>query len=94
MSKAGLWRRWLALLLAAYAVALLGAPVAQGAPSDPLFVFTPAPAAGSSVVPPPFGFLEGPCGMGVDPTATSTSLTTTTTQSTPMTKTPITTLKA
>jgi DNA-binding beta-propeller fold protein YncE len=39
---------------------------AQGAASDPLFVFVPKPA-GLNFVPPPTGFLEGPCGVGVDP---------------------------
>jgi DNA-binding beta-propeller fold protein YncE len=47
---------------------LLGAtPAAQGAASDPLFVFTPTPPQSLTPLPPPFGFLEGPCGMGVDP---------------------------
>src|SRR3954447_6638491 len=67
MSKAGLWRRWVALLLAASAMALAGAPMAQGAASDPLFLFRPQPTPTSGFLPPPFGFLEGPCGMGVDP---------------------------
>jgi DNA-binding beta-propeller fold protein YncE len=67
MSKAGLRRGWPAALLAALAVALLGAPPAQAATSDPLFVFTPTPPQSLTVLPPPLGFLEGPCGMGVDP---------------------------
>jgi hypothetical protein len=54
----------LALLSATFAVALLGAPIAQAA-SDALFVFTPKSPGGS--LPPPLGFLEGSCGMGVDP---------------------------
>jgi DNA-binding beta-propeller fold protein YncE len=41
-------------------------PSAQAAASDPLFVFTPTPSF--AVLPPPSGYLEGPCGMGVDPT--------------------------
>lgn len=51
------------------ATALLGAaPAAQGAASDPLFVFTPKPSPPPAPpFPPPFGFLEGPCGMVVDP---------------------------
>lgn len=49
------------------ALGLLGiAAPAQGAASDPLFVFTPRPGFALPFLPPPFGFLEDPCGMGVD----------------------------
>jgi DNA-binding beta-propeller fold protein YncE len=68
MRKASLRRGWLAGLL--FTSVLLGvtAPAAQGAPSDPLFVFTPMPVGLSSTqLPPPFGYLEDPCGLGVDP---------------------------
>ena len=41
------------------------APAAWGATSDPLFVFTPATGA----MPPPSGYLDGPCGLGVGPDA-------------------------
>jgi DNA-binding beta-propeller fold protein YncE len=40
---------------------------AQGAVSDPLFVFTPAPSVKTGQVPPPAGALNGPCGLGVNP---------------------------
>jgi DNA-binding beta-propeller fold protein YncE len=52
--------------LAAVAMLAVAAP-ALGAASDPLFVFVPKPAGLLSTLPPPTGFLEGPCGMGVDP---------------------------
>jgi DNA-binding beta-propeller fold protein YncE len=58
-------RRLLACALGAAALLAVAAP-AQGAVSDPLFIFTPVPP-GLSPLPPPSGFLEGPCGMGVDP---------------------------
>jgi hypothetical protein len=41
------------------------APGAQGA-ADPLFVFTPSPPSKPPAVPPPTGFLNSPCGLGVD----------------------------
>jgi len=48
------------------AVALLStAASAQGAASDPLFVFTPAPSK-PPILPPPTGSLNGPCGLAVD----------------------------
>jgi hypothetical protein len=58
---------WRAALAAIWIGAglLAVAPAAQGAASDPLFVFTPTPTF--AFLPPPVGFLEGPCGMGVDP---------------------------
>jgi DNA-binding beta-propeller fold protein YncE len=65
MSGHGSWRAALAAICAA-ACLLAVAPGAQGAASDPLFFFTPTPAP-PVLLPPPFGFLEGPCGMGVDP---------------------------
>jgi DNA-binding beta-propeller fold protein YncE len=48
-------------------VALCGAASAQGAPSDPLFIYTPEPPASLlEPIPPPTGYLEGPCGIAVD----------------------------
>jgi DNA-binding beta-propeller fold protein YncE len=67
MSWLRLWRGWLAGLLSICVLVGVGAPMAQGAASDPLFVFRPQPTPTSGFLPPPFGFLEGPCGMGVDP---------------------------
>lgn len=66
MSGANLARRLLISVLGVVAMLALAAP-AQGAASDPLFVFTPSPSNSLPPLPPPFGFLEGPCGMGVDP---------------------------
>jgi DNA-binding beta-propeller fold protein YncE len=63
--KGHLVRRLLACALGAAALLAVAAP-AQGAASDPLFIFTPTPAP-PVLLPPPFGFLEGPCGIGVDP---------------------------
>jgi hypothetical protein len=58
------------VLLGVLCVALLvlgaGPPPAQGAPSDPLFVFTPFPPPAGSITPPPTGTLNGPCGLAVD----------------------------
>jgi hypothetical protein len=46
---------------------------AQGAPGDPLFVFTPSPPPPSippkPILPPPTGYLNGPCGLAVDSAA-------------------------
>ena len=54
-------------LLAGICAALVGlgaAPPAQGAFDDPLFFFTPQPKEGS-LLPPPAGYLSGPCGLAV-----------------------------
>jgi DNA-binding beta-propeller fold protein YncE len=54
------------------ALALMGvlAAPAWGATSDPLFVFTPTPPAPPApIVPPPVGYLNGPCGLAVDSSA-------------------------
>jgi List-Bact-rpt repeat protein len=61
-------RTLFALIVAAsLAGAAYSTPVAQAAVSDPLFVFVPNTPKGSIfAIPPPAGFLEGPCGMGVD----------------------------
>ncbi|HEV7518973.1 MAG TPA: NHL repeat-containing protein [Thermoanaerobaculia bacterium] len=53
------------------ALALAAPPAAvQAAFGDPLFVYSPAPppdpAPGEKPVPPPSGYLNGPCGLGVD----------------------------
>jgi DNA-binding beta-propeller fold protein YncE len=54
--------------IACVAAALFTAAPAQGAASDPLFAFTPLPPPEAIFpVPLPAGFLEGPCGIGVDP---------------------------
>jgi len=66
VSKASLRLGCLAGLLCICALAGVATP-AQGAASDPLFVFTPTPPPKGFPLPPPSGFLEGPCGMGVDP---------------------------
>ena len=55
--------------LAALGIALLGlaAAPAQAATGDPLYVFTPQPPPPpGSPVPPPSGYLNGPCGLAVD----------------------------
>lgn len=62
----GSWRTALAATCAAACLFAI-APAAQAAASDPLFVFTPTPPKSFTPLPPPLGFLEGPCGMGVDP---------------------------
>jgi List-Bact-rpt repeat protein/NHL repeat-containing protein len=62
-----------AALAVCAAACLLGAAPAQGAPGDPLFVFVPAPppppvfGSAPPPVPPPTGYLNGPCGLAVDP---------------------------
>jgi hypothetical protein len=67
VSKATWTRRLLISALSLVATLAL-ATSAQGAASDPLFVFVPTPPPPpASLLPPPFGFLEGPCGIGVDP---------------------------
>lgn len=68
MSRARLWRGWLAALvvMGCTAGSLFGAVPAQAAASDPLFVFVPRVIEKGPLLPPPVGFLEGPCGMGVD----------------------------
>ncbi len=64
MSGSLLRRAWLTMICAG--AALCCAAPAQGAASDPLFVFVPVPTP-VLVLPPPTGNLEGPCGLGVDP---------------------------
>jgi DNA-binding beta-propeller fold protein YncE len=66
VSKASIRRGWLAALSCILAGLFVATP-AQAAGSEPLFVFTPAPSQSALSLPPPFGYLEGPCGMGVDP---------------------------
>jgi DNA-binding beta-propeller fold protein YncE len=69
MRRANCARRLLISALGVAAALALAAP-AQGAASDPLFLFTPVPPPPPALppfLPPPLGFLEGPCGMGVDP---------------------------
>jgi hypothetical protein len=59
-------RLWLVFICAGLVV-LGGAPHAD-ASEDPLFVYRPLPPPGSPVGPPPLGYLDGPCGLAVDPT--------------------------
>jgi len=51
--------------IAAMALLLVAAP-AQAAPEDPLFTFTPKPPPPIDPPPPNGGYLNGPCGLGVD----------------------------
>jgi hypothetical protein len=53
----------LTLLAALFAIA---PGYAQAAPGDPIFVFTPHPPPLPPIVPPPNGYLNGPCGLAVD----------------------------
>jgi DNA-binding beta-propeller fold protein YncE len=54
------------------ALCLLGAAPAHAAPGDPLFTFVPVPPPPTKppqpILPPPTGYLNGPCGLGVDST--------------------------
>jgi List-Bact-rpt repeat protein len=62
--------RRLRVLIGAICVlgALLGGSAQAQAGSEPLFVFTPkASSPLAPPIPPPFGYLEDPCGMGVAP---------------------------
>jgi hypothetical protein len=52
--------------LCGVAVALNLPVPASAAPGDPLFVFVPTPPQSGSVLPPPTGYLNGPCGLAVD----------------------------
>jgi hypothetical protein len=56
-----------ALLAAICTLALAPAP-AGAAFDDPFFIFTPTRPPGQ-VLPPPLGYLDGPCGMAVDSTS-------------------------
>ncbi|HXR29760.1 MAG TPA: NHL repeat-containing protein [Solirubrobacterales bacterium] len=62
-------RKLLRALCPALASLAVIAPAANGA-TDPLFVFTPTPPPPSfppaPIVPPPTGYLNGPCGLAVD----------------------------
>ncbi len=53
--------------LGCVAATLFSTASAQAAPEDPLFVFTPLSTPPLSIMPPPTGYLEGPCGLGVHP---------------------------
>ncbi|HXR30353.1 MAG TPA: NHL repeat-containing protein [Solirubrobacterales bacterium] len=61
--------RLVGALCAGLASLALIVPAAQGA-TEPIFVFTPAPPPPSAppkpIVPPPTGYLYGPCGLAVD----------------------------
>jgi len=64
--RRGLRPRALATLCATALLALgVGAAGAQAA-TDPLFVLTPSPPPLPPIIPPPTGYLNGPCGLGVD----------------------------
>lgn len=53
------------IAVACTVTALFAAAPAVQAATDPLFVFVPRPSS-LSFLPPPTGYLEGPCGTGVD----------------------------
>ncbi len=56
-----------AALLCAALLGLAAAPVARGDASDPLFAFVPTPEPPPvPLIPPPDGYLNGPCGLAVD----------------------------
>jgi hypothetical protein len=60
---------WAALVVA-FVVAVHGpdAGIAASPPTEPIFVFTPVPAPPPAPAkPPPNGYLNGPCGLAVDP---------------------------
>jgi hypothetical protein len=59
-------RRSRLVVCLAVAFALVGPGLAQGAPEDPNFVFTPAASPIPPQIPPPAGHLEAPCGIAVD----------------------------
>jgi List-Bact-rpt repeat protein len=60
-------RSLLGALCAALMTLGVGAAPAQGAFSDPLFVFIPSPPPPPApVTPPPTGYLNGPCGLAVN----------------------------
>src|SRR6188472_3358665 len=53
-------------VVAAFVLALSAAP-ASAAPGDPLYIFSPVPPPPPALpVPPPFAYLNGPCGITVD----------------------------
>jgi DNA-binding beta-propeller fold protein YncE len=57
----------LSVLGAILSLLALAAAPAQAGPSDPVFVFTPKPPPPPEApIPPPTGYLEGPCGIAVD----------------------------
>jgi hypothetical protein len=67
MARAGKAARAAAVAtLCAVLVGLGLAGPAWGAADDPLFVFTPHPEPPQPAKPPPWGLLEGPCGLAVD----------------------------
>lgn len=61
----GLTKRTMVAALCATLVSLTLAVPVQAATSDPLFVFVPPPPV-PPLAPPPTGYFEGPCGIGVD----------------------------
>jgi hypothetical protein len=70
LARLAVGRKALALAVACGAVFACGsAAPAQAAPGDPLFVFVPQPPAPPKpILPPPTGYLNGPCGLAVDST--------------------------
>ena len=52
--------------LAALALLVAAPPPATAVATDPLFTFTPHPPALPPTIPPPNGYLDGPCGLAVD----------------------------
>jgi DNA-binding beta-propeller fold protein YncE len=60
-------RVWLGALCGIVLALGAGATPAQGDSSDPLFLFRPVPIPGEKPAPPPSGYFNGPCGLGVGP---------------------------
>ena len=59
-------RRALPAAVCAVLLSLAATPVAQAALDDPLFFYTPQPAPPPAApIPPPLGYLDGPCGLAV-----------------------------
>jgi hypothetical protein len=58
-------RRALLGVICAAALGLGISPVAHAAFDDPLFFYTPQPPEKPPIVPPPAGYLDGPCGLAV-----------------------------
>jgi DNA-binding beta-propeller fold protein YncE len=57
-------RLWIGALCAA--LLCFAALPAAAVATDPLFIYTPVPQPAMALVPPPAGFLDGPCGLAVD----------------------------
>jgi DNA-binding beta-propeller fold protein YncE len=53
-------------VLCAIAMTSVAAAPARADFDDPIFTFTPVPVPFMPAIPPPYGYLEGPCGLTVD----------------------------